>query len=142
MRPVRYLYMETSQLTERASRTAGDLKSMLQRRSTDLLKRTSELRDRAPVVARPRRPRWQTGAMWFAGGLALAAALGYFFDSQRGSVRRRMAYDRGMAVGRDMQRWSGGKVRHLRNRAMGTAAEMRGMGAEMESERKSTRELG
>jgi len=47
-----------------------------------------------------------------------------------------------MAVGRDMQRWSGGKVRHLRNRAMGTAAEMRGMGAEMESERKSTRELG
>ena len=75
-------------------------------------------------MARPRRPAWQLGALWFAGGMAIASLAAFFFDSTRGNARRHMAYDKAMATGRDMGQWSGKKVRHLRNRAMGTVAEM------------------
>ena len=98
---------------------------MLRDRSGDLLKRSGELAaDRSPVVMRPRRPMWRSGALWFAGGIAIAATLTYFFDRQRGAARRHLAYDRMVAARRDLQQWSGGKARHLRNRAMGTVAEM------------------
>jgi hypothetical protein len=123
--------MDTSRLTKRAAEATEDLKavtSMLRDKSAELMKRSSsELADRSPVVMRSsRRPAWRSGALWFAGGMAMAAAITYFFDRQRGNARRHMAYDRLMATGRDMTRWSGGKARHLRNRAMGTMAEMQG----------------
>ena len=122
--------MDTSRLTKRAAQATEELKSvssMLRDRSGDLLKRSGELAaDRSPIVLRSRRPAWRSGALWFAGGMAVAATLTYFFDSQRGNARRHMAYDRLMAARRDVQRWSGGKARHLRNRAMGTVAEMQG----------------
>jgi hypothetical protein len=120
--------MDTSRLTKRAAQATEELKSvssMLRDRSGDLLKRSGELAaDRSPVVMRSRRPMWRSGALWFAGGIAIAATLTYFFDRQRGSARRHMAYDRLVAAQRDLQAWSGGKARHLRNRAMGTVAEM------------------
>ena len=81
---------------------------------------------------------WQTAAMWFAGGLAITAALGYFFDRRQGSMRRHMAYDKVTATGRDMQRWSGKKARHLRNKAMGTVAEMKSATGSSEAERTAT----
>ncbi len=81
------------------------------------------------VVTTPRRPMWQTAAVWFAGGMAI-------------SLRRHLAYDKAMATGRDMQRWSGKKARHLRNRAMGTVAEMKSASDETEPNRASQRELG
>jgi hypothetical protein len=121
--------MDTSRLTKKVAQATEDLKevgSLLRDKSADLMKRSGELADRSPVVLRSRRPTWRSGALWFAGGMAIAAVLTYFFDSQRGSARRHMAYDRLMATGRDMQRWSGGKATHLRNRAMGTMAEMQG----------------
>jgi hypothetical protein len=122
--------MDTSRLTKKAAQATEDLKSvssLLRGKSAELMKRSGELADRSPVVMRSsRRPMWRSGTLWFAGGMAMAAALTYFFDRQRGSARRHMAYDRLMATGRDMQRWSGGKARHLRNRAMGTVAEMQG----------------
>src|SRR4051812_2503443 len=102
--------MDTSRLTKKAAQATEDLKgipSMLRGRSAELMKRSGELAGRSPVVMRSaRRPMWRSGAVWFAGGIAIAAALTYFFDSQRGSARRHMAYDRLMAGGRDMQRWS------------------------------------
>ena len=121
--------MDTSRLTRKAAQATDDLKavsSMLRERSADFIKRSGELADRSPVVMRKRPSMWRSGALWFAGGMAIAATLTYFFDSQRGSARRHMAYDRLMATGRDLGRWSGGKARHARNRAMGTVSEMRG----------------
>jgi len=121
--------MDTSQLTKKAAQATEDLKgvsSLLRDKSAELMKRSGELADRSPVVMRSRRPMWQTGALWFAGGMAMAATLTYFFDRQRGSARRHMAYDRLTAARRELQRWSGGKARHLRNRAMGTMAEIQG----------------
>jgi len=120
--------MDTSRLTKKAAQATEDLKgvsSLLREKSADLLKRSGELAaDRSPVVLRSRTQVWRSGALWFAGGLAIAATLSYFFDRQRGAARRQMAYDKVTAAGRDVQRWSGGKARHLRNRAMGTVAEM------------------
>jgi hypothetical protein len=131
--------METTRLSERAAqkavKTADDLKSMFRERSADLIKKSAELKDRSPVVVGRRRPMWRAGALWFAGGLAIAAALGFFFDSQRGAARRQMAYDKVVATGRDMQQWSGKKARHLRNRAMGTVAEMKSAADDMDSRR-------
>jgi hypothetical protein len=118
--------METSRLTERAARTAEDLKGMLREKSAELMKKSGELADRSPVVVQRRRSMWQVGAMWFAAGMAIAAALGYFFDSRRGSARRHMAYDKAVATSRDVKEWSGKKARHLRNVATGTVAEMKG----------------
>ena len=129
--------MDTSRLTKKAAQATEDLKgvsSLIRDKSAELMKRSGELADRSPVVMRSRRPMWRSGALWFAGGLAMAATLTYFFDRQRGSARRHMAYDRMMAAGRDMQRWSGGKARHLRNRAMGTVAEMQGPDYRVESQ--------
>jgi hypothetical protein len=134
--------METSRLTGMAAKTAEDLKSMFRERSADLMKKSAELADRSPVVVQRRRPMWRVGAMWFAAGMAIAAALGYFFDSQKGSARRHMAYDKAMATGRDVTEWSGRKARHLRNKAMGTMAELKGPGEETEQRPISTRELG
>ena len=143
--------METKRLSEKAAKaaakTADDLKnvpSMLRDRSTGLLQMAGQLRDRPMpvVVTKPRRPMWQSATLWFAGGMAIAAAMGYFFDRQRGSARRHMAYDKVMATSRDMQQWSGKKARHLRNKAMGTVAEMKSSSDEMESRPASTRELG
>src|SRR5690242_8213779 len=111
--------MDTSRLTKKAARRTEDLKgisSMLREKSADLLKRSSELADRSPVVVQRRRSMWRSGALWFAGGMAIAATLTYFFDTQRGNARRHMAYDRLMATGRDLQQWGGGKARHMRNR--------------------------
>jgi len=121
--------MDTSGLTKRAAQATEELKSvssLLRDKSAELMKRSGELADRSPVVMRSRRPMWRTGALWFAGGMAMAATLTYFFDRQRGSARRHMAYDRLTAARRELQRWSGGKARHLRNRAMGTMAEIQG----------------
>jgi hypothetical protein len=95
--------------------------SVLSRKADDLRKRSAEM---VPVVRRGR-PMWQTGIMWLAGGMAVAWMAAFFFDSRRGSARRHMAYDKAMATGRDVSRWSGKKVRHLRNKAMGSVAEMR-----------------
>ncbi len=121
--------MDTSGLTKKAAQATEELKSvssLLRDKSAELMKRSGELADRSPVVMRSRRPMWRTGALWFAGGMAMAATLTYFFDRQRGSARRHMAYDRLTAARRELQRWSGGKARHLRNRAMGTMAEIQG----------------
>jgi hypothetical protein len=118
--------MDTSRLSDRALKTADDLKTMVRERSADLLKRSAELRDRAPIVIeRRKRPMWQTGALWFATGMAIAAAVGFFFDRQRGAARRQMAVDRTVATARDVGEWGGKKARHLRNKAQGTMAEMR-----------------
>src|SRR2546426_144862 len=94
--------METKRLTDKAraaSKRAEELKnvpSMIRDRSSDLLQMANQLRDRPMpvVVTKPRRPLWKTAAMWFAGGMAIAAALGYFFDRPQGSLRRHMAYDK------------------------------------------------
>jgi len=121
--------MDTSGLTKKAAQATEELKSvssLLRDKSAELMKRSGELADRSPVVMRSRRPMWRTGALWFAGGMAMAATLTYFFDRQRGSARRHMAYDKLTAARRELQRWSGGKARHLRNRAMGTMAEIQG----------------
>jgi hypothetical protein len=124
-------------------KTAEDLKSMLRDRSADLMKRSGELAGRSPVVVQRRtRPMWQTAVMWFAAGMAMFAALGFFFDRQRGAARRQMAVDRTMATARDMQRWSGKKARHWRNKAEGTIAEMRGPDDEMETTSPRTRTAG
>ena len=50
---------------------------MLRDKSAELMKRSSsELADRSPVVMRSsRRPAWRSGALWFAGGMAMAAAI-------------------------------------------------------------------
>jgi hypothetical protein len=86
--------------------------------------KAADLRKRA-VVSLPvkQRPVWQTALMWFAGGLLIATAVGFFFDANRGAARRRMAVDKAMAKGRDMTEWSGQKARHLRDMATGTVAE-------------------
>lgn len=120
-------------------KTAEDLKSVLRERSAGLLKRSSEMAGRSPVVVQKRtRPMWQTGAMWFAAGMAMAAAMGFFFDRQRGAARRQMAVDRTKATARDMGQWGGKKARHLRNKAMGTVAEIKGSSAELETSRTRT----
>jgi len=77
----------------------------------------------------------QLAAIWFAAGMAVAAAVGYFFDSRQGGARRHMAYDKAMAGGRDLQRWSARKARHLRNKTAGTMAEIQGATESVESER-------
>ena len=136
--------MDKSQITNKAEELKKNVPSMLRDRSADLLQRAGQLRDRQMpmVVTKPRRPIWQTAAMWFAGGLAITAALGYFFDRRQGSMRRHMAYDKTLAAGRDVQQWSGKKARHLRNRAMGTVAEMKAARNEMDPNPPSQRELG
>ena len=78
------------------------------------------------------RPVRQVAALWFAAGLALASFVSYFFDNKQGSARRHMAYDKVMSTGRRMGEWGGGKSRHLRNKAMGTVAQI-GPGDETES---------
>ena len=122
--------MDTSRFTKKASQATEELKgisTMLRDRSAELLKRSGEMAaDRSPLVLRQSRSPWRSGALWFAGGMAIAATVTYFFDRQRGSARRHMAYDKLMAAGRDVQRWGGGKARHLRNRAVGTVAEIQG----------------
>ena len=138
--------MDTSRLSDRAlktadraMKTADDLKSMVRGRSAELLKRSADLRDRMPIVVQSRkRPTWQSAAMWFATGMAIAAAFGFFFDRQRGAARRRMAVDRTMATARDMRHWSGKKARHWRNKAMGTVAEVKGSADELEARRTRT----
>ena len=136
--------MDTTKITNKAEELRKNVPSMLRDRSADLMQIAGQLRNRPmPVlVTTPRRPMWQTAALWFAGGLAMAAAVGYFFDRQRGSARRHMAYDKVMATSRDMGQWSGKKARHLRNRAMGTVAEMKSSRPEMETSRTSKRDLG
>ena len=136
--------MDKSRIANKAEELTKNVPSMLRDRSADLLQRAGQLRDRQMpmVVTKPRRPIWQTAAMWFAGGLAITAALGYFFDRRQGSMRRHMAYDKTLAAGRDVQRWSGKKARHLRNKAMGTVAEMKAAREEIEPNRPSQRELG
>lgn len=74
---------------------------------------------------RKRRPVRQVAALWFAAGVAVASFVSYFFDSKQGSARRHMAYDKVTSTGRRMGAWSGSKSRHLRNKAMGTVAEIR-----------------
>jgi hypothetical protein len=136
--------MEKTRITNKAEELKKSVPSMLRDRSADLLQSASQIRDRQMpvVVTTPRRPMWQTAGMWFAGGMAIAAALGYFFDRRQGSMRRHMAYDKTLAAGRAVQQWSGKKARHLRNRAMGTVAEMKGAHDEMEPNPPSQRELG
>src|SRR2546427_11475950 len=103
--------METKRLIDKAraaSKRAEELKnvpSMIRDRSSDLLQMANQLRDRPMpvVVTKPRRPLWKTAAMWFAGGRAIAAALGYFFHRRAGSLRPHMAYDKGMGAGPAMQ---------------------------------------
>ena len=80
---------------------------------------------RMPQLAKPQRPVRQIAAVWFAAGVTAAAVVGFFFDSKEGAARRHMAYDKAMATGRDLGQWGGKKSRRLRNRAMGTVAEMR-----------------
>jgi hypothetical protein len=94
--------------------------SVLSRKADKLRERSAGM---VPVVRRGR-PMWQTGILWLAGGIVVASLAAFFFDSRRGSARRHMAYDRAMASGRDVGRWSGKKMRHWRNKAMGTVAEM------------------
>jgi hypothetical protein len=93
-----------------------------------LSRKADELRERSaammPVVRRGR-PMWQTGMLWLAGGMAIAWLAAFFFDSRRGNARRHMAYDKAVATGRDVGRWSGKKMRHLSNKAAGTVAEMK-----------------
>ena len=86
--------------------------------------KADELKKRA-VGALPvkQRPMWQTALMWFAGGLLIATAVGFFFDANRGAARRRIAVDQAVAKGRDMSEWSSKKARHLRNVATGAVAE-------------------
>ncbi|HET9781499.1 MAG TPA: hypothetical protein VFR33_06945 [Candidatus Dormibacteraeota bacterium] len=72
-----------------------------------------------------RRPVRQVAALWFAAGLAVASFVSYFFDNQKGSARRHMAYDKVTSTGRRMGAWSGRKSRHLRNKAMGSMAQIR-----------------
>jgi hypothetical protein len=80
----------------------------------------------AMVPAHRPRPMWQTGLMWLAGGMVVTWLAAFFFDSRRGSARRHMAVDRTVATGRDVGRWTGKKARHLRNKATGAVAEIRG----------------
>jgi len=143
--------METTRLSETAAKAAqkkaGELRnvpSMLRDRSSDLLRVAGQLRDKPMpvVVSKRRRPMWRSAGLWFAGGMAAAMAVGYLFDPQRGAARRQMAYDKVMATGRDLQRWGGGKARHLRNQAMGRVAEMKSSQPDTEAGRTSTRELG
>jgi hypothetical protein len=77
---------------------------------------------RISEVARPRRPAWQTAAVWFGGGLLLTWIAAFFFDRRRGAARRRMAVDRTLAQARDVTEWSGRKMRHVRNKAQGAIA--------------------
>jgi len=125
--------------TSRISRKADEFKtvpSVIKDRSSALLGRSAELRDRsASMLAKPRRPAWRIGMVWFAGGMAIASLVAFFFESTRGSARRHMAYDKAMAAGRDMGQWSGRRVRHLRNKAMGTVAEIKSSGSPEESGR-------
>ncbi|HKC20038.1 MAG TPA: hypothetical protein VKE27_10445 [Candidatus Dormibacteraeota bacterium] len=67
----------------------------------------------------------QIAVLSFAAGLGIATFVSYFFDRRQGSARRRMAYDKITSAGRRMGRWSGGKARHVRNKAAGTVAEIR-----------------
>jgi hypothetical protein len=77
-------------------------------------------------IARPRRPMWQTAAIWFGGGLLVTWLAAFFLDRRRGAARRRMAVDKTAAQARDVARWSSGKMRHLGNKAQGAMAEMKG----------------
>src|SRR5256885_14387873 len=113
--------METKRLTDKAraaSKRAEELKnvpSMIRDRSSDLLQMANQLRDRPMpvVVTKPRRPLWKTAAMWFAGGVAVAAALGDLFERRQGGLRRHMADDKVAATGRATQEGGGKKARHL-----------------------------
>ena len=116
--------MDTSNLSDRLEDARG-LAAMLRERSAGWLANRGWLAQAPSVIVEERRPAWQTGMPWFAGGVAVALLASYFLDAERGSLRRHMAYDKTMAVLRDLGDWSGSKARHLRNRAQGTMAEMR-----------------
>jgi hypothetical protein len=118
--------MDTQRLQDRAAKTAEDVMGILRTRSSDLMKKSGELANRSPIVVQRRGSMWPLRLAWLAGGMAVGTALAYFFDPQRGNVRRRMAYGRLRAKGRDLGRWSGKKARHLRNRGIGAVAEARG----------------
>jgi hypothetical protein len=62
------------------------------------------------VIARPRRPIWQTAVIWFGAGLLLTGLAAYYFDRRSGRARRQMAVDR---------------MRQLRDRAQGAMVELR-----------------
>ena len=134
--------MDTSNISERAQASVEDargLAAMLRDRSAEWLSSRGWLNQPPPVVIEsPRRPAWQSGMPWFAAGIVAAMIAGYFLDSERGSLRRHMAYDRTMAAMRDLGDWSGRKARHLRNKAQGTMAEMRGASEEAEGPSVST----
>jgi hypothetical protein len=98
--------------------------SRLTRKATDEMRRRANAV--AMVPAARQRPMWQTGLMWLAGGMAATWLAAFFLDSRRGSARRHMAMDKTLATGRDVGRWTGKKARHLRNKATGAAAEIRG----------------
>ncbi len=66
---------------------------------------------------------WLNG-LWFAVGALLAMAARFFFDRERGSARRHMAYDKVVAAGRDAGRTAGKKATHWRNKATGTMTEI------------------
>ena len=98
-------------------------------------KAAEEMRARtaaASMVPARRRPTWQTGLLWLTGGMALMWLAAFFLDSSRGSARRHMAFDKAMATGRDLGRRGGKKMRHLRNKAMGAVAEIKGAAEEKE----------
>jgi len=98
-------------------------------------KAADEMRARtaaAAMVPARRRPTWQTGLLWLTGGMALMWLAAFFLDSSRGSARRHMAFDKAMATGRDLGRRSGKKMRHLRNKAVGAVAEIKGAAEEKE----------
>jgi hypothetical protein len=110
--------------TSRIARKADELKTV-----------PTMLRDRSMAMVPKRRPLWQVATLWLAGGMAIASLVAFFFDSRRGSARRHMAYDKAMATGRDVGQWGGKKVRHLRNKAMGTVAEIEHAGEPKLSEK-------
>ena len=79
--------------------------------ASDLRKRAQKLMNqRMPRLVRPQPPVRQIAAIWFAAGVAVAAIVGFFFDSKEGAARRHMAYAKAVAN---------------RNRAMGMVSELR-----------------
>jgi hypothetical protein len=95
-----------------------------------LKRKANELRDSATAIfVRPPPPRRpdikRIAALWFIGGMAIASFLGFFFDNRRGAARRHMAYDKLVSTSKDVKGKGEKRVRHLRNKAIGTVKEMR-----------------